>query len=241
MQDSVKQTLIAQRDVFAFQMVDDKGAAHNNLPYFNSFTTLIKALDHELSKRVQSDKPHRKRIYTFSLHAVFDAEMVDVQFDGTSKKVHATDGITCFTRYIVKKMDTSASVHFVKSSAIDGWIHNLNLLHIHNRDFFEKEVSKSFESITTSHAVREYFKGETSYLVKQYLSKACARLGISMPSGDVFLSATKDGLEISIDLTEREAEALNTDAELKAELSEIFKKKARYLGKLDIVPFDIPF
>lgn len=59
--------------------------------------------------------------------------------DVSNQKRHATDGITCFTRYIVKKMDTSASVHFVKSSAIDGWIHNLNPLHIHNRDFLKKK------------------------------------------------------------------------------------------------------
>jgi len=241
MSPPVKSMLVAGRDVFAFQMVGNEGQANNNKPYYDSFTSLIKALDHELSKRIESNKTHRKRIYSYSLHTVFDARMVEVQFDQEEKDVRPVDRITCFTRYMVRKQDTVASVHFVQSTSMAKWIADLDSLHQHNIDFFEQEVGASFEAIVTSAAVRSYFKEDMGYLLRHYLGKAASRLGVVMPSGEAILGVNERGLEISMDFSESDAEKLGTDATLGEELASLFSRRARYSGNVEIGTFDIPF
>lgn len=241
MSPAVRTMLVAARDVFAFQMVGNEGQANNDKPYYDSFTSLIKALDHELGKRAGGDMARRKRIYSYSLHAVFDAQMVEVQFNEDRKQVREVDRITCFVRYMVRRKDTAASVHFVQFSALKQWIGDIDLLHSHNVKFFSNEVGKSFEAIATSSEVRSYFKEEIGYMLRHYLSKAASRLRISMPSGEVILSTNKRGIEVSMDFSESDADKLNSDAELRREFASLFEKRARYKGGIEVGTFDIPF
>ncbi len=235
----VKNLLIASRDIFAFQMIGQDGKIHNDKPYYDSVTGLLKALDHEVSKRRES-KSVGKRIYQLSLHTVMDAPMVDVQFTNSEQQVRQIDRITCFSRFMVKKKDTSASVHFLNKAHIDAWIKDLNALHEHNGRFFSSEIQKSYAAILSSKEVQAYFLEKLDFWLKYDINAAIGRLRLGRQVEKIYLSADEGKLQIEIDKDEG-IESLNEDNQLKAEISKILKRHAKFEGPFEITDVGIPF
>lgn len=237
----VKQLLTADRDIFAFQMVCRDGKPHNDRPYYDSVTGLLKALDHEINKRQDSKTPARKRLYQFSLHTVIDAPMVDVQFQDEEQNVCHIDGITGFSRFMVRKKDTAASVHFTSYARLPNWIEDLDALHRHNSDFFNGEVDNSFKAILTSKEVRKHFQDRLEFLLTYHINRAITRLRLGKKVEKIHLEVETGTLLIEIDKNSG-IDELNADAELKAHVSEGLTNRARYSGPFRITEYvEIPF
>lgn len=237
----VKRLLTADRDIFAFQMVCRDGKPHNDKPYYDSVTGLLKALDHEINKRQNSKQPARKRLYQFSLHTVIDAPMVDVQFKDEEQDVRPIDRITGFSRFMVRKKDTTASIHFTSKTRLPGWIEDLDALHQHNSEFFSDEVENSFKAILTSKEVRKFFQDRMDFWLTYKINKAIARLQLGKKIENIHLNAESDTLRIEIE-KDSGIDDLNADRELRRELSIALAERARYAGAFKIAEYvDVPF
>lgn len=239
--EQAKSLLIASRDIFAFQMVGVDGKPHNDKPHHDSVTGLLKALDHEIHKRNESTSPRRRRIYHYSLHTVFEAPMVDVQFSDEVQQVQQTERITCFSRFMVRKRDTSASVHVLAPEKIHEWINDLNTLHEYNGRFFPEEVQNSYDAILTSKEVRQHFQERIGALLKIDINVAISRLRLGPKIEEVFLDSDGEKLRLEIEI-EKEGgiEALNADAKLKSDVSKTLARFAKYSGPFEIADY-IPF
>lgn len=234
-----KSLLIANRDIFAFQMVSADGKPHNDKPHHDSVTGLLKALDHEINKRNESTSSNRKRVYHYSLHTVFEAPMVDVEFTDEEQQVRQTERITCFSRFMVRKRDTSASIHFLSPRKIHSWIDDLNALHEYNGNFFPGEVQKSYEAILTSKDVRKYFQERIGAILKNDINMAISRLRLGAKIDEVFLDS--NGAQLTIEIEKDDGVGtLNSDPELKSEISETLAHFANYAGPFQIVDY-FPF
>ncbi|WP_313203727.1 hypothetical protein [Stenotrophomonas sp.] len=239
---ATRKMLTANRDIFAFQMVCADGKPHNDKPYYDSVTGLIKALDHEANKKRESKSPVKKRLYQFSLHAVLDAPMVDVQFQDNGQRVRQIDRITCFSRYMVRKQDTAASVHFTSKGNLSDWIQDLNELHAHNSDFFSREFEKSYKAIITSPEVRKYFQEKMEFWLKFDINAAIKRLRLGRKIENLHLSVGGGKLQIEVDVEGTSAIAkLNSDSVLKNEIAKTLRRLARFSGSFAIADLDIPF
>ncbi|WP_329857624.1 hypothetical protein [Stenotrophomonas muris] len=237
----VKRILVADRDIFAFQMVCKEGKPHNDKPYYESVTGLLKALDHEINKRQDSKAPARKRLYQFSLHTVIDAPMVDVQFQDEEQKVRPVDEITGFSRFMVRKKDTAASIHFTSQVSLPRWIADLDALHRHNSQFFSEEVDRSFKAILTSKEVRKHFEDRLDFWLTYKINRAITRLKLGKKIEKIHLDVESETLLIEID-KDSGIDDLNADAELKREVSDALIERARYSGPFRIAEYaDIPF
>ncbi|KRG73839.1 hypothetical protein ABB28_08975 [Stenotrophomonas chelatiphaga] len=182
----------------------------------------------------------RKRVYHFSLHTVFDAPMVDVQFLNEEQTVRSIQRITCFSKYMVRKVDTSASVHFLNISSVDSWITDLADLHHYNRSFFTGEIAKSYSAITTSEEVRKYFESNLSVLLKYYIQDSMMRNRIREPLESISLEMNDKVLEIHVDI-KGDVEILNSDGKLREKINALLFRRARYAGPFSITETDIPF
>ncbi len=235
-----KSLLIANRDIFAFQMVGLDGKPHNDKPHYDSVTGLLKALDHEINKRNESTAPNRKRLYHYSLHTIFEAPMVDVQFADNEQQVRQADRITCFSRFMVRKQDTSASIHFASHEKINSWINDLDALHKFNGNFFPEEVEKSYAAILHSKEVRKYFLERIGLLLKIDINAAIARLRLGERINEVFLES--DGKKLNIEIEKDVGiDSLNADPKLKEDVSKTLARFAKYVGPFEFAEYDIPF
>lgn len=237
----VKRLLIANRDIFAFQMVCRDGKPHNDKPYYDSVTGLLKALDHEINKRQESTKPARKRLYQFSLHTVVDAPMVDVQFQEEEQTVLQISQITGFSRFMVRKKDTAASIHFSSQERLLDWIVDLDALHAHNSEFFRSEVENSYKAIITSKEVRSHFQERTNFWLMYKINQAISRLHLGKKIESVHLGVDSETLLIEID-KESGLDELNADEELRDDIAKSLIRHAIYSGPFKITEYDdIPF
>ncbi|MBV6866457.1 hypothetical protein [Xanthomonas euvesicatoria] len=238
--DIKEKVLSPKRDIFAFQLVSEGGTAQNDKPIFDSVTCLMKALDHEITQ-LRSKTKKTRRIYQFVLCTVFDAPMVDVQYEHSPAKVLHIRRTTYFSRYIVNKKDSSALIHFIRSEEIDKFLGDLDSLHKHNAKFFTAQVQQAYDAIKTSPQVRKYFSSNAGWEFKLILNRRRRKITKNTQKIEELNFGYYDGqLQIEVDVSEDTVKSLNNDKGTREEISALLKEKLRYTGEFNIEEM-IPF
>lgn len=232
----------AVTDIFAFQQVSSlKVSSRNDKAIFDSIASLMKALDHEIAA-VPARAKGRKRLYVFSLLTVVDASMVDVNYSGKQPVATEVEHITHLARYMVRKRDLSALVHFVRSDKLSQFVSAMSKFADLNAKHMASLTSTAYEAIQWNDKVRAYFaerlKSRLAWNIARTFRKH-SRSSLSVT--EVQLGFEDDRLNILVDILDDDDLAiLNTDKSLKAETAELLKEVARYEGDFVFVG-DLPF
>lgn len=234
------ETFIVRRNVFAFQLISADGTApKNDSPIFDSITGLLKALDHELGA-LPNRARGKKRLYLLNLVTVVDAPLVDVQYQGNVGVAGEIESLTHLARYMVRKRELSAQVHFVRSDKVSELVHSLSQLADHNFKHMRSLIARSFEAVRTSRKVREYFAKRLDARLRWQFVSALKDHGIDESISSFQLQYSGDVLRIEIDVEESSAKALDTDAKIRAVVKKALLDIVRYDGPFAI-EWDIPF
>lgn len=228
------------KNIFATQLISPDGSApKNDKPIFDSITGLLKALNHEI-EALPGRAKNKKRLYVFSLVTVVEAPLVDVQYKGKSGKAIEVDRLTYLARYLVRKRELSAHVHFVRSDKIEEFVKTLSNLAEHNASHMQSLVGKSFQAIRTSATVREQLAKMLSFPLRWRLNEFLREHGLEQSITDIGLSYSKNQLNIDIVLDESAIAMLNEDGEVRKMTGDVLKKIARYDGAFHFEE-DFPF
>jgi len=145
------------RSVFAQQLVGPDGTKpQNDKVIFESITGLFKALDHELGA-LQERAKGRGRIYLFSMATIVDMPIVDVQYRGETAEAVEVERLTHLARFMVRKRELSALIHFVRSDKTSSFVESMSALADHNVAHMTSLVDTSYEAVVSKAAVRSYF------------------------------------------------------------------------------------
>lgn len=232
----------ATRDIFAFQQVASKSVVpRNDRAIFDSIVSLMKALDHEVGI-VPDRAKGRKRIYMFSLLSVVDAPMVEVSYSNKTPRATEVARLTHLARYMVRKRDLSALVHFVRSDKLAATIKSLSKLADANTEQMASLAGEAYSAVEQSKSVQKYFGDRLKPRLAWRVERAFKTAGLK-PSkvNEVGLDFSGGTLRIQIeDVDDMEAKALNADKTLKEATAKILKEVARYEGKF-VFESDFPF
>lgn len=221
-----------KQDTFAFQQVSNqKPVPRNDKAIFDSIVSLMKALDHEkelLSGRMKG----RKRIYLFTLLSVVDAPLVEVRYGATPPVANEIDRLTHLARYMVRKRDLTALIHFVRSDVLASFIKTLTELSDESAKHMVLLAASAFTAIRSDESVQKYFAKKLAPRIKMHIERAI-RNGSRPPQDlSIFDIGYANGtLAINLDVFDDEELAfLNADEDLRAATAKALKEIARYDG-----------
>ncbi len=232
----------AVRDIFAFQQIStSKVTAQNDKDIFDSIVSLMKALDHEVEV-VPARAKKRKRIYLFHLLSVVDAAMVDVDYAEKDPAATEVKQMTHLARYMVRRRELSALVHFVRSDALPGFVSAISKLADCNAKHMISLSGKAYAAIRWNEKVREYFAEKMKSYILLRISQSLARVKKDEKKiGYMEFNFKNNKLEIVVSIFDDESlDHINGDEKLRAEVSDYLKKMARYEGDFSF-EFDVPF
>lgn len=224
--------MAARKDVFSFQQISSASVtAQNDKQIFDSISSLMKALDYEMSA-VQSRARKRNRLYLFYLLTVVDASVVDVDYSNDEPVAVEVERITHLARYMVRKHDLSALVHFIRSDKLDDFISNISGVSNIGSKQFSNLAAKSYDAIISNKKIREHFSEKIKMRIIREVNSAFRRNGkSSVKAGDLGLDYDDGKLLIQLDVYEDdEIEILNTDELLNKYSKKLLKELTRYEG-----------
>jgi hypothetical protein len=224
------ESLRADKNIFAFQQISSsKVTAQNDKAIFDSIVTLMKALDHEIES-VPSRAKARKRLYTFWLLSVVDAPMVDVNYSDKEPVAIEVGRITHLARYMVRKRDLSALVHFVRSDKLHDFVTAMTKLAIAGAKHMQSLIATAYEEIRTNQNVRDHFAKQLKPRLIWRINSAFKRGGKpSVNVDELSLGFDEGKLTLNIDIyDDKELEILNSDKKLHQEIAKILSEVARY-------------
>ena len=233
-----------QRDAFATQLLSLSNASpQNDRLIFESVSGLMKALDHEIL--VLPSRMKGKRIYIFNLITIVDAVMVDAQFSGKKIRPIEIEDFKYFSRYMVRKRELAARIHFVTKSQLEELITTYSQLAIHDRDFFDSLVDKSYSAITNNESIQAYFAKRLSPRLIWRINSALKKAKFATFEGDIELgySNQKREEELIIGIPTFDENAinhLNANDALKKSVAKILRENARYGGSFRF-DMSVPF
>lgn len=203
----------------------------NDDQIFSSIVSVMKALDYEIDL-LGTRMRNRRRLYHFSLLSVVDAPLVEVAYEGRSTKVTEVDGITHLARYMVKKRELSALVHFISASSLPNYVECITSAAAKSAEFFSELVGKSYQAIEGNSKVRQIIADRIkSRLVWRINATIEAYTGEKGRISELSLDYRKGRLELEIDTFDDEVlKTLNEDDALADQVSKILKGHARYEG-----------
>lgn len=235
--------MAAARDTFAFQQVStaQKPAARNDRAIFNSIVTLMKALDHE-KESLSSRMKGKKRLYLFSLVSVVDAAMVEVDYASATPTAREIERLTHLARYMVRKRDVAALIHFVRADTLPTFIGHLTRHADESAKHMVGLVNEAYGAIRTSQSMRAYFCQKLETRLLWAIKKSFQRSAMSVSEDmSITLSYVDDSLVVNIlPADQADIDALNRDSKLNGEAEQILLDVARYKGKFKF-DWDIPF
>lgn len=232
----------AERDVFAFQQVSTQSVVpRNDKAIFDSIATLMKALDHEV-QALPSRVKTRKRLYMFFLLSVVDAPLVDVRYTGLAAEAVEIERITYLCRYMVRKRELSALVHFVRSDRLGEYIKSLTRLAKANGKYMQSLVASAYGAIKSDESVQAYFsarlRSRIAWRLDRFLSD---RMLKNFSVGEFGLRYVGEVLQIEIDVDDDEVLAdLNKDKFVLDATRVALRDIARYSGPFTFT-WHIPF
>jgi len=230
------------RDVFAAQLIKPSGEEPNNdTPIFNSVSGLFKALDHELTALPERAKG-KSRLYLFSLVTIADVAMVDVQYKGDQVAAKEVSEMTYLARYMVRKRELAAHVHFVRSDVVEAFVLKLSALADHNCQQSTALVKASYEAIRFSVEVQAHFAARLEPWLSLRLGQILTGHGRKEKVAMVELEWSSSGNElvVGVDLYGEALATLLRDAEAVEVVRRALIDYAKYSGKFRIdsaIPF----
>ena len=135
-------------NIFAYQEMNrDSGAPQNDKPIFASVTSLMKAQSYELDALPQRRKT--PAVYQFNLLTVVDADLVRLHFDGPKVVASPVTDEQYVARYIIKKKEMFARIHFVNIHEFPKVLEDYGRLHVANGTIFPEDKEAFYRDILT--------------------------------------------------------------------------------------------
>lgn len=241
--ENYSSNLAASQETFAFQQVSigQKPAPKNDRAIFSSIVSLMKALDHE-KESLTSRMKGKKRIYVFSLLSVVDASMAEVNYSAKEPIAAETDRLTHLARYMVRKRDVAALIHFVRADAVSGYLSTLTKYADETAEHMVGLAGLAYEAIRTSPQIREHFSKKLAPHLNWRIDRSIREANMTPPKIEgIELGYDKDTLVINIYFFDADQiDVLNQDEKLMAETKQALIEVARYKGKYKF-DCDIPF
>jgi hypothetical protein len=230
-------------EIFAYQEMNrESGAPQNDKPIFASVTSLMKAQSYEIDAL-----PERKKIpsvYQFNLLTVVDADLVRAHLDNPDVEIQAVSDELYVARYIIKKKETSARIHFVNAKDFPRLLEDYGRLHAANATLFREGKDSFYRGILLDRERRSVFEEAFSEAV---LWKLNWRLRQAHPghtalkSLSVSLSREGEVADVELETDDSVINFLNGDSEAKDDVSKALKEVYRYEGAFRFVDNSIPF
>lgn len=230
------------RDFFAYQLVSPDGRSpRNDKPIFDSIQGLLKALDHEITRRAER-KRERKRVFNFNLMTIVDAPIVEVAYkDDASWECSDVQHLLYHARYLVRRSPLEALVHFTIPDRLDECFADALSLHERNTEFFRQIAKDAYDAILTTPTVTAYFQKLMQKRLLTTIRKRMAALGLPGSVSSVKLqrqSSKRLGLEL--DLYDGQPGLLDADDATRKKIAAILANMAQYKGEFRITD-DLPF
>lgn len=241
--ENYSSNLAASQDTFAFQQVSigQKPVPKNDRAIFSSIVSLMKALDHE-KESLTSRMKGKKRIYVFSLLSVVDASMAEVSYSAKDAIATETGRLTHLARYMVRKRDVVALIHFVRADVLPSYLSALTKFADDTAKHMIGLAGSAYEAVRTSPQIREYFSKKLASRLNWRIGRSIREAGMQPPKIEAIeLDYVKDTLVINVyPFDEDQIEVLNQDKQLMAETRQALNEIARYKGNFKF-DCDIPF
>jgi len=201
----------------------------------------MKALDHEI-EAVATRSKGKRRLYLFSLLSVVDAPMVDVSYARKKPNAVEVEQISHLARYMVRRRDLSALIHFVRSDKLPKFVGALSNLADLNAKQMASLVRTAYDAIRSNSTVRAYFAERLKPRFVWRITQCFQRNERpSLTVVDLGLDYENDKLAILVDTYDEDDLAiLNADKVLKSESAKLLKEIAQYEGDFAF-DSDIPF
>jgi hypothetical protein len=230
-------------DIFAYQEMNrESGAPQNDKPIFASVTSLMKAQSYELDALPQRKKT--RAVYQFNLLAVVDADLLRLYFDGPRVVASAVSDEQYVARYIIKRKDTVARIHFVNIQALPTVLDDYARLHVANATIFGEDKEAFYRGAVSDPVRVALFAAEFNKAVDWTLNWRIRRHSPGHAELEpVFVSWSEENqrVEISIGASDDAVRFLAGDREAREVVSDALKDLYRYEGPFEFVEDGIPF
>jgi hypothetical protein len=143
---------------------------------------------------------------------------------------------------MVRKRHFSSQVHFVTAEKVNWFISELTHLAAINGKHFGNLVQKSYDSLETSSAIRDYFSPLLKRRITWQLNDILKHYSVSDKITEVRIhhSGTGNELVIEVDVDALTTEILNGDIDARKLTANALKDVCRFHGGFRFDP-DIPF
>ena len=229
-------------EVFAFQEMNaTSGAPQNDKPIFSAVTSLMKAQAYELG--ALSGRKKDACIYQFNLISVVDAILARLMFRGNDISASQIDSEHYLARYIVKKRETSARIHFVHANSFESSLADYSRLHSANTTMFREAFDQFYEGILKDKrkvmVLLDAFKERIQHRVDFTASIALGRT-VKVQICNLYWRETDNRLIISIESESGVGAALNKNTSNQQTVKESLLEIYKYPGPFEFED-DIPF
>lgn len=230
-------------EVFAFQeMNKESGKPQNDSPIFSAITSLMKAQAYELAAL-----PARKKapsVYQFNLLSVVDTDLIRLMFKGSTIECTELETEHYLARYIIHKREMFSRIRFIKADSFSSTLEDYGRLHKANCRWFNAECNLFYSSLLKDWKRREVLAEQFKSAIKSqiYLNLVVRfKKSIDVGSLSVICINDKNILLISWAVPPDIINFLNSDPEIRKNVSKILKIIYRYEGEFSFQFDDIPF
>ncbi|OUL35922.1 hypothetical protein BV372_09370 [Nostoc sp. T09] len=245
--------------IFAFQEMDIQEAKpKNDSAIYDSITSLMKAQSYEMNSLIERNDKRPNTIYQFNLLSLIDSKLIRIHFEETNINASEIQEDNYIARYIIKKEQTFASIHFIQASAFKEKLNQYDNLHNENCLFFREHYNLFYtDAAINNHKnilffdvfyyklkkiILGYFNNKNNSIYFElhdlFFDKVTHVLQVN--KHDCSFSYNKNNiLEIYLHLPEHIFEKIQNNRKIKLETGKLLKNVYRYTGKFDFT--DIPF
>ena len=168
--------------------------------------------------------------------------MVEASYSGKVPVAAEVEQLTHLARYMVRKRELSALIHFVRSDKLPQFVQALSKLTDFNEKYTGKLIDSSYESIRWDKKVRAHFaeklKTRLLWRINYILEKDKQPV---THIDELQLDFENGKLQILVDTFDpEELEVLNTYSPVRHETGKVLKEVARYEGEFEFGS-DMPF
>jgi hypothetical protein len=229
-------------DIFAYQEMNrDSGSPQNDKPIFASVTSLMKAQSYELDALPQRRKT--PAVYQFNLLTVVDADLVRLHFDGSKVVGSPVTDEQYVARYIIKKKEMFARIHFINIHEFPQVLEDYGRLHAANGTIFPEDKESFYRDILTDNNRVSVFAEDFSRAVLWMLSlrlRQHARGHADLDSVSLSWNEKHGRVDICVALSDDDIAFLSGDAKAREVVTRALKKVYRYEGPSDFA-WELPF
>jgi hypothetical protein len=231
-----------QVDIFAYQEMNrESGAPQNDKPIFASVTSLMKAQSYEIGALPERQK--KPSVYQFNLLSVVDADLARLYFDGAKVSASTVTDELYVARYIIRRKETSARIHFINAREFPKLLDDYRRLHAANVAIFKAGKEEFYRNILLDSKRTSVFEDEFTKAVLWTLNWRLRQSPLSFPeikSVSISQSVAEAAVDVWLDTSDEGIQHLKTDSEAKKVIGNALKRIYRYEGPFQFTD-DIPW